>query len=95
MAEINEKKKNSMTLKLGNLLPGQEAVLNLTIVEEAEIVGGAYCYSMPGSLFPDYSKHKTRNEAAVAELKNTYSFNYEFKIFSSDKITYLSAPKAS
>jgi hypothetical protein len=57
-----------MTLKLGNLLPGQKAVLSLTIMEEAEIVGGAYCYSLPASFSPDYKKHEIRKRDDVAAL---------------------------
>lgn len=76
IAEKSEKKQDSMTLKLGNLLPGQEAILNLTIVEEAEIVGGAYCYSLPAALFPDYKKHDVRNKESVAALESTYTISY-------------------
>lgn len=47
-----------MSLTLGNLLPGQEVLLSLTIVEEVEIVGGAYCFSCPASFYPDYSRHE-------------------------------------
>ena len=57
LAQKSEKKQNSITLMLGNLMPGQEAILNLSITEEVEIIGSAYCYNLPGSLFPDYKKH--------------------------------------
>lgn len=56
-AENSEKKQTSMTLKLGNLLPKQQAVINISIIEEVEIFEGAYCYFIPTSLFPDYKKH--------------------------------------
>ena len=93
MAEKSEKKKNSMTLKLGNLLPGQQAVINISITEEVEVVGGAYCYSLPAALFPDYKKHDVRNKEQVESLQSTYAINYEFRIASSQRITYLSVPK--
>lgn len=60
LAEESEKKHNAITLKLGNLLPGQTAVLTLSLTEEVEIVGGSYCYNLPGSFFPDFQKHTTK-----------------------------------
>lgn len=93
MAEKSEKKQNAMTLRLGNLLPSQQAVINVSITEEVEIVGGAYCYSLPAALFPDYKKHDVRNKEQVVNLESTYAINYEFKISSSQRITYLSVPK--
>ncbi len=93
MAEKSEKKQNAMTLRLGNLLPGQQAIINISITEEVDIVGGAYCYSLPASLFPDYKKHDVRNKEQVQALQSTYAINYEFKISSNQPITYLSVPK--
>ena len=49
-----------MSLKLGNLMPDQEATINMVIVEEVEIIGGAFSYSLPASFFPDYKKHEVR-----------------------------------
>lgn len=68
MAEKSEKKQNSMTLRLGNLMPGQQAVINISITEEVDILGGAYCYSLPASLFPDYKKHDIRSKDGAQSL---------------------------
>lgn len=85
----DEKKKDSMTLRLGNLLPGQTAVLSMCITEEVEIVGGAYSYSLPASLLPDLKKH------SKDKVDGAYAINYEFDVRSSQKITYFSAPKGT
>lgn len=50
----------------------------MSIIEEADIIGGAYCYSLPAALFPDYKKHDVRNQQDVAALESTYTINYEF-----------------
>lgn len=61
LGEKSDKKKNVMSLKLGNLLPGQLAKLNLVLLEEVEILGCAFAYSLPVSFFPDYKKHFLRS----------------------------------
>ena len=58
LADKSEKKKNAISLKLGNLLPGQQATFNFTLIEEVKISGSAYCYSLPASFYPDYAKHQ-------------------------------------
>jgi hypothetical protein len=54
-------------------------------------VGGFYSYKLPNFLMPDYKKHDIRNKDSV--LQNTYAFNYELKISSSQQIKYLSVPE--
>ena len=92
-------------------MPRQEAILNLSLTEEVEIVGGSYCYNLPGSLFPDYKKHTMKkrryrdlwhrdawNEQKmgdITKLESTYTINYVFNLMSSQKITYLSVPKGA
>ena len=51
------KKQESMTVKVGNLLPGQTATLKLHIVSQLEIFGGYYSMSLPLAFYPDYRKH--------------------------------------
>ena len=51
--QTDEKKKTqTLNLTLGNLLPGEEAVINLQIIEEAIMVNGSYSYSITGCFFP-------------------------------------------
>ena len=52
---FSDKKKDAISLKIGNLLPGESATINFSVIEDLEIVGGAYAYTMPA--FPDYRKH--------------------------------------
>jgi len=74
-AERDTKKTESLTLNLGNLLPGQTAQINIQIIEEAELVGGSYTFRLPNSLFPQYKKHKLVD--GVDETDPTqYLFSY-------------------
>ena len=60
IAEKSEKRKDAISLKLGNLLPEKEATINFTVIQYLQIVGGAFSYILPQSYFPDYEKHSTR-----------------------------------
>jgi len=53
----SNKKEETMTLKLGNLLPGSKATIKATIATTMEIVGGSYAYLLPVAFYPDYKKH--------------------------------------
>lgn len=57
MAERSNKKEETMTVKLGNLLPGQDAILKATIVSQLEIFAGHYAFYLPVAFYPDYKKH--------------------------------------
>ena len=76
---------------MGNLLPGKEAKINFVVVQDVQIVGGAFAYILPQSYFPDYEKHPARYGK---ENKLNYKFNYSFKILSAEQITYISAPES-
>lgn len=56
-------------------MPGQEAKLNLVLLEEVNIVGGAFAYLLPASFFPDYKKHSVRSD--IDEF-NSFAVNYAF-----------------
>ena len=86
-AALAETKKDAVSIKLGNLLPGETATITVGLVEDLDVVGGAWAYSVPGAFFPDYSKH--------GGSKLPYEFAYELKILAGSKITYLSAPVGS
>ena len=89
-AVIAERKKKDevLTVKLGNLLPGQSAVLKSTIISQLEIVAGNYFYALPAAYFPDYKKHGNKDKDAFG-----YEFSYEARIFSDSKICNLSIPE--
>ena len=90
-AVLGDKKKNAVSIKIGNLLPGETAIINVGLLEDLKIEGGAWAYSVPSSFFPNYSKH---SEAKSIDIL-PYKFGYEIKILAGDKIMYLSAPSGS
>jgi hypothetical protein len=92
IAEKSEKKKNAMTLKVGNLIPNQSAVIKISMVELIGISGNAYAYVMPTSFFPDYSKHSA---SSGSEKEINYKFQYFFSIVSDQRLVYLSCPTGS
>ena len=61
-----------MTVKLGNLLPGQSATLKSTILSHLDVVGGHYAFTLPTAFYPDYKKHGVKVKGAYA-----YEFAYE------------------
>lgn len=89
-AVIAEKKKDAIAIKIGNLLPGETATINFAMLEQLEIVGSAWAYTLPMSFFPDYSRH---NFDAAEKINHfPYDFAYKFTICAGNKITYISAP---
>ena len=88
MAERSKKKKEeTLTLKLGNLPPGQEATLRLQIINQMKITGGHYTLALPMAFYPDYTKHGVLQEDFV------YDFSYKVNITAQGPITSLSMPE--
>ena len=87
MAERSKKQEETMTVRLGNLLPGQNATLKATIVSQLEVVGGHYAFILPVAFYPDYKKHGVREASTFV-----YEFNYEVKIVAAASISNLSLP---
>jgi len=50
------------------------------LIENLEVIGGAWAYSIPISFFPDYSKHLKGEKREKDTL--AYNFTYELKILS-------------
>jgi hypothetical protein len=71
-AVLAEKKKDAISLKIGNLLPGESATINFSMIEDLEIVGGAWGYTLPA--FPDYSKHNFDE----SEKKNHFPYDFAY-----------------
>ena len=59
-----KKKDEVMTVKLGNLLPGQNATLKSQIISQVDIVGGHYAFSLVNAFYPDYKKHGVKDLSA-------------------------------
>ena len=84
----SKNKEETITFKLGNLLPGQKATLKATIATTMEIVGGSYAYLLPVAFYPDYKKH------GLTKLSSfPYKFAFEAKIESIIPIFNLHYPK--
>ena len=77
-----------MTVKLGNLLPGQSATLKATIISQLEVVCGNYFYALPSAFFPDYKKHGVKDKDAYL-----YEFASETRILSTGRVCNLSIPE--
>ena len=87
LAERSKKKEEVMTVKLGNLLPGQTASLKSEIISQLEITGGFYSYILPAAFFPDYKKHGIKEKGAFA-----YEFSSQVRVISEGSICNLSIP---
>lgn len=89
-AVIAEKKKDAIALKIGNLLPGESATISLSLLEDLEVVGGAWGYTLPASFLPDYGRHNLVESEKANHFP--YDFRYKFSVLAADPITYISAP---
>ena len=81
-----KKKDECFTVKLGNLQPGQTAVLRTHIVNQLEVTNGFYSFILPSSFFPEY-----KSQGGVDE-KYPYEFDYEVRIISQGRISTVSLP---
>ena len=101
------KKEESITLLLGNLLPGQVARIDIQMIKPLTIEGGAFEFAMPTSFLPQYKQHQVaqnynkipsswylpgNEDGNLAELVPEYTFSYDFEIKSSEKVTFVGAP---
>ena len=77
-----------MTVKLGNLLPGQVATLRLHLVNQLEIVGGQYAQALPQAFYPNYRKHGANSDEDFA-----YRFSYDVSIEAQSRISEISIPE--
>ena len=57
IAEQDQKKDESLEVKLGNLQPGKLATLKITIVSRLDIIGGHYAYVLPAAFYPNYQRY--------------------------------------
>ena len=75
----------TMKIKLGNLLPLQEAKLSIQLVFKISIECGSYLFKLPVDFYPNYSK-------IGAPIKHVYTFNFTLNIKSTKRITQISIP---
>ena len=86
MAQRKSIEQEKMSIQLGNLQPGQEATLNLQIVQQLKVQLGSYMFELPMAFFPDYSRYGVKKDDFI------YDFSYEVRIQSSSRIKQLSIP---
>lgn len=79
-AERSGKDNDIVTLKIGNLLPQQTAVLDLQFIKPMKVSGGAYEFVLPVSFLPLYKSHKPVRTGVSSEvdLVPEYTFQYGF-----------------
>jgi hypothetical protein len=90
---------------LGNLLPGQSAKIDIQLIKPLTVEAGAFEFVIPTSFLPNYKQHEViqnykvpsewysqSNKLNLTELVPEYTFDYNFEIKSTEKITFLGAP---
>ena len=56
-------------MNLGNIQPGQQAVVNIQMQSEMEVKGGVYSFSLPWNYFPDAD-----GEEGQSKVKSLFDF---------------------
>jgi Ca-activated chloride channel family protein len=79
----------SMSIKIGNLLPGEEITITAQLTKSLQIVNDAYSFILPVAFYPDYNKAGARGD------KYPYHFTYSAVIKSTDGIEMISKPANS
>jgi hypothetical protein len=79
MAEEKEDEKDVISLKVGNLLPDQEAIVRFRFLTVLKVEYGTYALKVPQSFFP------------LCDADYLYSFVSEIQ--ASSAITYVSVPE--
>ena len=69
-----------MKIKLGNLLPLQEAKLSMQLIFLVPVNSGSYKFVLPADFYPNYRK-------LGAPTRYEYSFSFNMNIKSTKKIT--------
>lgn len=63
---------------MGNLKPGQDAVVTIKLIESAnELIGGAYSYTVPRKYFPRFKTSKVGELPYPEYDPNEYNFQYK------------------
>ena len=78
--EQNTNTSETMKIKLGNLLPLQEAKLRLQLIFSVPVDCGSYKFTLPADFYPNYKKFG-------APTKHEYTFSFDLNIKSTKKIT--------
>ena len=91
----------AITLLLGNLLPGQTAIVELQLIRALKITGSSYDFTLPIYYFPQYAQHEVVRDLAPAgwfpdeSALPEYTFEYDIELRAKQKISMISAPEDS
>ena len=88
LAERVTKGQEYMSIKVGNLLPGQQMTICAQLIQPLIIKFATYSFSLPVAFYPDYSK-------LGSDAPFPYQFSYSVVMKSSQKISLISKPAHS
>ena len=69
-AERKKDEIESMMVKLGNLMPLEEATLKIQLIVPVLVKSGSYKFTLPADFYPDYKK------MGAPPTKEDYSFSF-------------------
>ena len=76
-----------MSIKIGNLLPGEEIIISAQMIQTLQVVNEAWSFILPVAFYPNYSRF------GFGDLgRYPYKFAYAITVESIEGITMLSAP---
>ena len=78
-----------MSLKIGNLNPGQEIIISAQLVQSLQIVNTAYSFILPVSFYPNYRR------LGANTAKYPYTFSYSVVIKTESGLSMVSKPAGS
>ena len=98
MAVLLKKNKDSdelLEIDIGNILPGQSAIVEITIIQTLEVQNGAYDFVFPITYYPSYGGNSPKQYGAymIDTGKKSLKFNFSACIKSNQPIYEVSHPK--
>ena len=79
-----------MSIRIGNLLPGQEITISAQMIQPLQVVNEAWSFILPVALYPNYSRF------GFGDLgRYPYKFAYAITVETIEGITMLSAPSGA
>ena len=79
-----------MSIKIGNLLPGEEITIRAQMIQPLQVVNEAWSFILPVAFYPNYSRF------GFGDLgRYPYKFAYAITVETLEGITMLSAPSGA
>ena len=89
MVSREKKDREYMSIKIGNLLPGEEVKILAELTKPLQVVNDAYSFILPAAFYPDY------NKLGASGDRYPYNFTYSAEIKSVEGIDMISKPANS